>query len=296
MPNRNWGAFGAAARKRLRNKRDLARIILASAVALAVLFIVISALIPLYGFECEYNQNARADKCTPDYLPYALAWGLFHVVDKWSGAMTALATVFLAWITWELAGVTGNQAKTTKDMHEARRAYVFAVGIFSEWVPVSTGDRKRPVEYHWRVRPTWKNTGETPTRNLRVYTDWDFAIPPAFPNFNFDRVTLAPGVGLIPPDTTMQGGPVPRHPQALSPSEIKEIQLGKRSLFVWGWAKYNDIFEGTPEHVTKFCFQILIVGDPIQYKPGTMPPNPGSLAFTYVMHSAGNCADDECKF
>jgi hypothetical protein len=35
---------------------------------------------------------------------------------------------------------------------------------------------------------------------------------------------------------------------------------GKADLFFYGWASYNDIFEGTSTHVTKFCWQAQVKG------------------------------------
>jgi hypothetical protein len=30
---------------------------------------------------------------------------------------------------------------------------------------------------------------------------------------------------------------------------------------LWGWAEYNDIFEGTPRHRTEFCADVLVSPD-----------------------------------
>ena len=38
-------------------------------------------------------------------------------------------------------------------------------------------------------------------------------------------------------------GPVPF-------SDIEEWEAGRKRIFVWAWAKYRDIFNDTPLHVT----------------------------------------------
>jgi hypothetical protein len=32
----------------------------------------------------------------------------------------------------------------------------------------------------------------------------------------------------------------------------------KQRMFIWGWATYDDVFEGTPQRLTEFCSEISI--------------------------------------
>jgi hypothetical protein len=93
------------------------------------------------------------------------------------------------------------------------------------------------------------------------------------------------------------GGLSPSPPEnAISPQDITDVQSGKKFLYVWGWARYSDVFPNTKQHITRFCWMITPVGDPFAYIPGKIPPEPGGLQFQSRHHDEGNCADDECAY
>jgi hypothetical protein len=84
------------------------------------------------------------------------------------------------------------------------------------------------------------------------------------------------------------GGLVPFPPAAISVQDILDAQHGRKFIYIWGWARYFDVFPDTPEHLTRFCWQVLIVGDPTSADSGE------KLRFDTIHHTAGNCADDAC--
>ena len=46
-----------------------------------------------------------------------------------------------------------------------------------------------------------------------------------------------------------------------------------------------------PRHIfTRFCWVIIVVGDPTTYDPKV-----DTLRFDWILHTEGNCADDECE-
>lgn len=69
------------------------------------------------------------------------------------------------------------------------------------------------------------------------------------------------------------------------------VKEGKKHLYIWGIAKYRDVFPATLEHITRFCvFAANIAGDPL--KPWEEKTNPVDIVFAnYDRH---NCADDDC--
>lgn len=174
-------------------------------------------------------------------------------------------------------------------MVAGERAFVFATQVNSFWeLDQGTG------LYHWRFRPTWQNSGDTPTKIMTIHTECvlrDTPLPLGF-NFNYPTNEIGTG-GLIPPKITHMGGLVPRS-AAISPQDILDVQAGRKYLYLWGWARYNDVFPGTPQHITRFCWSLVPVGDPRAYSPGSKPGDPGSLTFDFIYHAEGNCADDEC--
>jgi hypothetical protein len=191
-----------------------------------------------------------------------------------------------------LAFVTNRQAKLTKEALIAdKQAFVFATGFNPFWeLNKATGN------YDWRFRPTWQNAGDTPTRKLRLYADCELRNAPLPSGFNFTQNTGPPGPGLLGPKSTNMGGAAPLAPRAaITPQDILDVQNGTKFIYLWGWAKYFDVFPRTPEHITRFCWQILITGDPFKFTPGQLPKQPGSLNFANLFHPEGNCTDNECN-
>src|SRR5215831_11678410 len=54
-----------------------------------------------------------------------------------------------------------------------KRAFVFASGINSFYE-----HDKMTGNFNWRLSPVWQNSGDTPTQNLRLYTDCFFSNAP----------------------------------------------------------------------------------------------------------------------
>jgi len=172
-------------------------------------------------------------------------------------------------------------------MVAGERAFVFATGVKPFW------ERGESGLYNWRFRPSWKNSGDTPTRNMTMHSECELRTEVLPKEFNFDHPTTEIGVALIPPNTETGGGLAPNYPRAaITAQDILDVQSGRKFLYFWGWAKYSDVFPDTPQHITRFCWQILPLGDPFAYAPNVSPQN---LTFPYVHRFEGNCADDECQ-
>ena len=172
-----------------------------------------------------------------------------------------------------------------------RRAFVFPIGLNQFWErDPKTG------QYNWRLRPGLLNTGETPTRRLRFYVDCEFRNSPLPENFQFIDGPARPGKGFLGPKATLYGGLAPQlQNAALSPQDLHDIINGRKYVYLWGWIRYFDVFPGTPEHITRFCWQILVTGDPFKFVPGQVPQqDPDNLNFSYLQTAQGNCADEEC--
>jgi len=167
-----------------------------------------------------------------------------------------------------------------------KRAFVFAEGFNSFF---ESGPKKG--EYVWRFRPIWKNTGDTPTKNLRLHFDGELRSTPLPIGFNFDVASIPPGTGLLGPNSGSMGGVWPYPGMTpLSISDVEDIIAGRRFLYIWGWVRYLDVFPDSKEHVTRFCWQMVATGDPRKFKPEAQTVQWGNLH-----HHEGNCADDECQ-
>jgi hypothetical protein len=130
------------------------------------------------------------------------------------------------------------------------------------------------------------NSGNTPTRELRVYVAYEHRDTELPKDFLFLRES------------------VPQRPASISPKGVIEslyydiygddllsVSEGEKYFYVWGVATYRDVFPQTKERITKFCNVITgISGDPlIGYNQNTNP-----LDIIFTIYHKHNCADEDC--
>lgn len=118
----------------------------------------------------------------------------------------------------------------------------------------------------------WGNAGATPTRGMTTHGSYQW-LPIKLPdNFPFPDL-WAPGVphvdrhALLGPKGTIR---VDLNPP-ISLDTMKLVQKHQLSLYFWGWARYRDVFMGTPEHITMFCSEFIPIEKQIpldEVKPG----------------------------
>jgi hypothetical protein len=184
-------------------------------------------------------------------------------------------------------GIAANAAQTSADiarlsMVAGDRAYVHHNGC--RWI--SHRDT-RDGNIFWRIRPRWVNSGNTPTRRLDVriqYELLDKAIDDKYPFFIDPKTVPIPAT--IPPK-----GEIESNHFDISGTDLIAVRDGKKYFYVWGVARYRDVFPSTSEHVTKFCVVVMgMTGDP--KKAWDTKTNPLDILFrTYDRH---NCADEDC--
>jgi len=213
-------------------------------------------------------------------------------VEANSAAITALAAILVAAFTVTLWIATGRQASLTRQAVMAgKRAFVFPNGVVA--LPESNA---KTGSFDWRLVPAWENSGETPTRNLRIYTDCILTNVPLPENFSFTQIDPEEpaAMAMLGPKATSKGGIAPHSASpALTPQDILDIQSGRRFLYLWGWARYSDILPNTPERITRFCWQIIADGNPLTFNPLL---DPQGLRWSNIHQRRGNCADDECRW
>ena len=247
------------------------------------------------GAQDPYDSNPP-EKHRPAFEPRsatALVECSGGYINAYGTAISALGTLVIAAFTGTLWVATSRQAQLTRESLIAdQKAFVFASGIHPYWE-----QDPKTKKYHWRFRVGIKNSGSTPTRNLRIYCDCEvrnslLPVGHVFPE-RPDRELS----GFIPPggDISTQVAPLAPLP-AIAPQDILDVRALAKHIYIWGYIRYFDVFPGTDEHVTKFRWQLTANGDPMKYSPtatGT-PPAPGVIVFNYVHSVEGNCADDEC--
>jgi hypothetical protein len=180
------------------------------------------------------------------------------------GAVAAANSVEIA----KLAMVAGN------------RAYVHHNGC--RWI---SHMREADGKLIWRLRPLWTNTGNTPTRQLRVSVKYSVV-----------NMQIADKGGCVEfaeqsPAMIPAKGEIESECFDLTGDELHEIKSKRKFLYVWGQALYLDVFPESKEHVTKFCvLATRLTGDP------RLPWHDTNNRFDihFVADGRHNGVDDEC--
>jgi hypothetical protein len=168
-------------------------------------------------------------------------------------------------------------------LESVQRAFVaFSFEINSGYVI----DPKTKKVAQWNFSVPVKNSGTTPTRNmvmhLEAYPSRD-ELPDTFP-FP-DTSTVTKQLIVLGPNQTTRSA----YFGQVRPEAIEAVRQHKGHLYFYGWTTYNDTFPKTPQHVTKFCYELVEFGA----DPFTTKNLPGEQTwFNAWKHH--NCADSEC--
>jgi hypothetical protein len=209
--------------------------------------------------------------------------GMFQLGVFWWQLWLLRRSTIDAGTAAEAAGKSATAAETTVATMKANaenqlRAYVFMNGFpyFSHLNPV-TGT------FWWSVHPVWKNGGSTPTKALFLNVSSSLRNDPLPANFDFPDAVGDTIPMVVGPESSIQASAV-----SISGKDLVDVRSGTKYFYIWGWAKYRDIFVGTPERVTRFCVRITsVTGDPEKaYHSAT---NIVEISFSF--HSANNSLD-----
>jgi hypothetical protein len=187
---------------------------------------------------------------------------IYRVINAES--LTALATFFIAAFTFTLWWSTRNLWLAHRETHEAtQRAFVHIDGFNYE---LTTAADRTPVDVEYlperyksqpelyvtrfAFQPRWKNSGNTPTKNMTIQVAWRGPLGPIPPDYTYEQdpasFFLAPkSVDAsefiqIPTQTLIDYG--------LNPAGAEPI------IFLWGRTDYEDVF-GKP-HFIHWCYRL----------------------------------------
>lgn len=133
----------------------------------------------------------------------------------------------------------------------------------------------------------WNNIGNTATRNLDTHVNWK-AFPSSGMPQNFDFADY-PGVDKRQAEVGrgMAGNATINVPIAyLDLSRRKQLRL-----YVWGWATYDDVFNGTRRHLSEFCDEFTDVA--ISTEDATA--SSAQYSWKLQLCKSHNCYDQECS-
>jgi hypothetical protein len=213
----------------------------------------------------------------------------FLIILTFIAAGGAVAAAFFSWRTLgpvkTSADAADTSAKTAKDaLTKGQRAFVY----FSPDVLGNANINKSAKKLYWIFRVPIQNSGDTPTRRMEDHISaqvFDGEIPDGFAYS--DRGNTKSYAVVLGPKQGFYSGPA-----LVDADDAKSVWLGKKHLYLWGWARYKDVFQinSAPPHQTKFCYEVSFGNDPssIPLIEKRAVGVWGSLCPTH------NCADEEC--
>ena len=239
------------------------------------------ALIALHA-----EQEARAKEQHPRYEPIYAPSVLVQI------GLLVVGFLYTRYAKRQWLAIKKQTQLIEESLVADKRAFVCADGVTYWWEPIPDSNL-----FNFRLRPRYKNTGSTPTKNLRSHVECDIRNTMLPRGHVFTDQDTNAGTGMIPPHGEVTGGVAPQGlpitPQDIVESQTVAGQTFRRFIYLWGWIKYNDVFPNTPEHTTHFCWLIMVVGDVMSFVPNTVgqPPTPGTLDFRFLQNFDGNDAD-----
>jgi hypothetical protein len=137
----------------------------------------------------------------------------------------------------------------------------------------------------WELRLVWQNTGATPTRDMLSHVSIRFEIDEIQDAFRFPDTWIIGRKQVYVPVYLAPNSTFISDITAFSVAQLQEVRTGQKTLHLYGWADYNDVFFDTPRRRTEFCARVMLPGDPAY-------TGEGNIAFD--LHWKHNGADDEC--
>ena len=160
-----------------------------------------------------------------------------------------------------------------------QRAFIsFSVHVIPyATVPQNNRDR---IPVIWQFDVPITNSGNTPTQSLQHAVHAVVLKDKISQSFDFNDFKNGNAMFIGPKDSPVsKTNPIPI-------ANIANSWKGTEHIYIYGWASYHDIFPNTPLHITKFCYELSVGGNP---ESSTIPPT------WYAITPIHNCADDECK-
>ncbi len=181
-----------------------------------------------------------------------------------------------------------------KSLNTTRRAYVFLKDIEIRETQGRGSISAIQGQMRWQLFPRWQNSGDTPTRNLTISVGCkvsDRFLPHNFP-FPYTNKELKGLSGdCCYSYDTKRNIPIVIGPKAAIISvpliisethdDIARIMSDYLSIYVWGEAKYLDVFDATLTHCTRFFVKLSF--------PEKFIEQP--LLIYYERYT---CADEDC--
>jgi hypothetical protein len=139
----------------------------------------------------------------------------------------------------------------------------------------------------WSLHFNWFNSGASPARRVRFFVSRYFEDSDLPDDFKFEAPIDRP-TNFMGPNSTMQTGGL-----SVTADDLIAVRENRKFLYFWGRADYRDIFDGSPDHVTKFSMRVRdFRGDPAKAWDDKNNVVEIILDNSPARH---NCADEDCN-
>lgn len=137
----------------------------------------------------------------------------------------------------------------------------------------------------WSIYVVWENFGTSRATNVKFFVSKYFEDKDLDDSFQFTVPEQKTGT-FIAPKAVVGSGEL-----SITGDELVEVRDGKKFLYFWGRVDYRDIFDGTPDHVTKFLTKVSAIrGDPTKVWNATT----NVVELVLVGDNQHTCADEGC--
>lgn len=254
---------------------------------------------PIYGYAsrkyyqyakgCRAAKQAIGDYCYCQYGKY----GHWKYIKRAIGVLTLLFLIAYTIITGNILAANKRANAISIANHvSVNRAFMFLDDWQITAVAADAATINEPIKnvQSWVITPYWKNSGNTPTKNLTIKLICGTAVQNVEPQFDWNSVpnsVLAKSEGHVSrvfgPQQHDTGG------VCVGSADLYETMIrSKQMYYIVAMVTYQDVFQPT-QHVTRYCFQSHVTGDPHHLPMGL------SFLDGQLCPGNNNCADEECE-
>ena len=87
--------------------------------AVFLVFVVVSFFVPFYPDICSKNENSGKEECAAHYVATFVLLSVAEFLEAHDGAIVAIATIFIAWFTFQLRSATVGLKDSTDKLWSA---------------------------------------------------------------------------------------------------------------------------------------------------------------------------------
>ncbi len=280
-----------------------------------VLILGVISLIPAHYEVCKEGAKASEESCPFYRLVPFLVIEVGKILDALSVAITALATIAIAWFTlslrrstdklWDagerqLALLAETSAAQSRDMQSSIAVAELSARAAIEEVKVS----KETARPHLHLKtihflqgtgqdgaieivafiPEIENTGTVPAQNCECWRAFRLLPPEDIESVVFDK-----GEGGQKSVVTSIGGGqgFRTTPAAFKIDDAVLIYQKTRACLIWTRVEFDDPF-ASGRRYAEYCFRADIIGDPRIVYPNGAPANIAAYTITGLQNTGGH--------